>query len=135
MCIRDRTDDDIPNVYITATLIKPHELSDIPLTVAHGFQSVKVEAKERHMPVEIVAQAAVRSHTHQKVTVKAAPWSMVTLAAVDNGVLQVSNFTTPDPYAHFYAKRALEVTDYDLYPLLFPEVKAEMCIRDSLSPW
>jgi uncharacterized protein YfaS (alpha-2-macroglobulin family) len=120
------TADDIPNVYITATLIKPHDLSDIPLTVAHGFQSVKVEAKERHMPVEIVAQAAVRSHTHQKVTVKAAPGSMVTLAAVDNGVLQISNFTTPDPYAHFYAKRALEVTDYDLYPLLFPEVKAAL---------
>ena len=64
------------------------------------------------MPVEIQAQASVRSHTHQKVTVKSTPGSMVTLAAVDNGVLQVSDFSTPDPYAHFYAKRALEVTDY-----------------------
>lgn len=120
------TVDDLPNAYITATIIKPHDLSDIPLTVAHGFQSVKVEAKERHMPVEIQAQASVRSHTHQKVTVKAAPGSMVTLAAVDNGVLQVSDFSTPDPYAHFYAKRALEVTAYDLYPLLFPEVRAAL---------
>jgi uncharacterized protein YfaS (alpha-2-macroglobulin family) len=50
------TADDIPNVYITATLIKPHELSDIPLTVAHGYQSVKVEEKDRRIPVEIVAQ-------------------------------------------------------------------------------
>jgi alpha-2-macroglobulin len=120
------TADDIPNVYITATLIKPHELSDVPLTVAHGFQSVKVEAKERHMPVEIEAQANVRSHTHQKVTVKASPGSMITLAAVDNGVLQITDFTTPDPYAHFYAKRALEVTDYDLYPLLFPEIQTAL---------
>ena len=120
------TIDDVPNVYIAATIIKPHELSDIPLTVAHGFQSVKVEAKDRHMSVEIAAQTAVRSHTHQKVTVKAAPGSMITLAAVDNGVLQVSDFSTPDPYAHFYAKRALEVTDYDLYPLLFPEIKAAL---------
>jgi uncharacterized protein YfaS (alpha-2-macroglobulin family) len=118
--------DDIPNVYITATLIKPHELSDIPLTVAHGYQSVKVEAKERRIPVGITAQASVRSHTHQRVTVKAAPGSMVTLAAVDNGVLQVSDFETPDPYNHFYAKRALEVTGYDLYPLLFPEVKPSL---------
>jgi uncharacterized protein YfaS (alpha-2-macroglobulin family) len=117
------TADDIPNVYITATLIKPHELSDIPLTVAHGYQSVKVEEKDRRIPVEIVAQEKVRSHTHQKVRVKAVPGSLVTLAAVDNGVLQVTDFTTPDPYAHFYAKRALEVSGYDLYPLLFPEVK------------
>lgn len=120
------TADDLPNVYITATLITPHDLSDIPLTVAHGFQPVKVEAKERHMPVEIEGQATVRSRTHQKVTVKAAPGSMVTLAAVDNGVLQVSDFSTPDPYAHFYAKRALEVAAYDLYPLLFPEVRAAL---------
>ena len=120
------TADDIPNVYITATLIKPHELSDIPLTVAHGYQSVKVEEKDRKIAVNIEAQKAVRSHTHQKVTVKAAPGSMVTLAAVDNGVLQISDFETPDPYAHFYAKRALEVNGYDLYPLLFPEVRPSL---------
>ena len=120
------TVDDIPNVYITATLIKPHEVSDIPLTVAHGFQSVKVEEKDRKIPVEIMAEKSVRSHTHQKVKVRAAPNSMVTLAAVDNGVLQISDFGTPDPYAHFYAKRALEVNGYDLYPLLFPEVNASL---------
>jgi uncharacterized protein YfaS (alpha-2-macroglobulin family) len=36
----------VPNVYITATLIKPHDVSDIPLTVAHGFQNVIVEEKK-----------------------------------------------------------------------------------------
>jgi uncharacterized protein YfaS (alpha-2-macroglobulin family) len=118
--------DDIPNAYITATLIKPHELSEIPLTVAHGFQSVKVEEKERKIPVTIAAQKSVRSHTRQKVKVSAAPGSMVTLAAVDNGVLQISDFSTPDPYTHFYAKRALEVNGYDLYPLLFPEVRPSL---------
>jgi uncharacterized protein YfaS (alpha-2-macroglobulin family) len=129
------TADDIPNVYITATLVKPHEVSDIPLTVAHGFQSVKVEAKDRKIPVEIRAETSVRSHTHQKVTVKAAPGSMVTLAAVDNGVLQVTDFNTPDPYAHFYARRALEVTPYDIYPLLFPEVRAALSTTGGDADW
>jgi uncharacterized protein YfaS (alpha-2-macroglobulin family) len=116
----------VPNVYITATLIKPHEVSDIPLTVAHGFQSVKVEEKSRKIAVEIVAQKTVRSKTKQKVTVKAAPGSYVTLAAVDNGVLQVSDFKTPDPYSYFYQKKALQVSAYDLYPLLFAEVRAKL---------
>jgi uncharacterized protein YfaS (alpha-2-macroglobulin family) len=120
------TADDVPNVYLTATLIKPHELTDIPLTVAHGFQSVRVEAKERKIPIEITAQNQVRSHTRQKVRVRATPGSLITLAAVDNGVLQVTDFATPDPYAHFYAKRSLEVNGYDLYPLLFPEVKSSL---------
>lgn len=118
--------DHVPNVYITATLIKPHEVSDIPLTVAHGFQNVTVEEKSRKIPIEIRSEKSVRSKTHQKVKVKAAPGSYVTLSAVDNGVLQVTNFKTPDPYDYFYQKRALQVMAYDLYPLLFAEVRAKL---------
>ena len=118
--------DHVPNFYITATLIKPHEVSDIPLTVAHGYQNVKVEEKTRKIPVSIVAAKSVRSRTHQKVTVKATPGSFVTLAAVDNGVLQVSDFKTPDPYGYFYQKKALQVSAYDIYPLLFPELRATL---------
>lgn len=116
----------LPNVYITATLIKPHDVSEIPLTVAHGFQNVKVQEPQRKMNVAIVAQKAVRSRTRQKVSINAEPGSFVTLAAVDNGVLQVNDFKTPDPYNYFYAQRALEVNAYDLYPLLFPELKARL---------
>lgn len=118
------TADHLPNVYITATLFKPHGVSDIPLTVAHGFKSIIVEEAGRKLKVEIIAAAAVRSKTRQKITVKAPAGSMVTLAAVDNGVLQVSDFASPDPYTAFYAKRALAVNAFDLYPLLFPEIKA-----------
>ncbi|MBZ5857657.1 alpha-2-macroglobulin family protein [Flavihumibacter profundi] len=118
------TSDYLPNVYVTATLIKPHEVSDIPLTVAHGFKNITVEDKGRRMKVDIFAAASVRSRTHQKILVKAPVGSMVTLAAVDNGVLQVSDFKTPDPYSFFYAQRALGVNAYDLYPLLFPEIKS-----------
>ena len=116
----------LPNVFITATLIKPHGMSDIPLTVAHGFQNIKVEESSRIAKVEIVAAKTSRSKTTQLVTVKTTPGSFVTLAAVDNGVLQVTNFKTPDPYNYFYAPRALEVDGYDLYPFLFPEVRARL---------
>lgn len=120
------TPDHLPNVYVTATLIKPHDVSEIPLTVAHGFQSIRVEETDRKIAVTIEAQKAVRSRTHQKVTVKAKPGSFVTLAAVDNGVLQVSDFKTPDPYGYFYAPKSLEVQAYDMYPLLFPELRARL---------
>lgn len=116
----------LPNIFITATLIKPHGMSEIPLTVAHGFQNVKIEDNSRKNKVEIVSANSSRSATTQKVTVKAAPGSYVTLAAVDNGVLQVSDFKTPDPYHYFYAPRALLVDAYDLYPFLFPEVRGRL---------
>ncbi|RYY96242.1 MAG: hypothetical protein EOO11_13960, partial [Chitinophagaceae bacterium] len=116
----------VPNVYITATLIKPHTMTDIPLTVAHGFKSISVEEPARHIAVSIEAQKASRSNRRQSVRVKAAPNSWVTLAAVDNGVLQVTDFQTPDPYEYYYQKRALDVLSYDMYPLLFPELGARL---------
>lgn len=116
----------LPNVYISATLIKPHSSSDIPLTVAHGFKSIKVDEKSRKMDVQITASKTSRSRTKQKVKINAAPGSYVTLAAVDNGVLQVSNMQTPDPYNYFYQKKELGVAAFDLYPLLFPELRARL---------
>lgn len=113
----------LPNAYVTATLIKPHRESDMPLTVAHGFQNITVEETARKMGVQIFAEKSVRSRTHQKVRVKAAPNSKITLAVVDEGILQITGYKTPDPYAFFYAKRALEVNSFDLYPLLLPELK------------
>ncbi|HVG15789.1 MAG TPA: MG2 domain-containing protein [Chitinophagaceae bacterium] len=118
--------DHVPNVYVTATLTKPHEVSDMPLTVAHGFQNITVEESGRKMPVKITAAKSVRSKTHQKVTVAATPGSYISLAAVDNGVLQVSDFKTPDPYEYYYQKAALGVTAFDMYPLLFPELRGRL---------
>ena len=116
----------LPNIFVTATLVKPHAVSDIPLTVAHGFQNIKVEDKARMNKVQIIAAKSSRSARNQEVTVKAAPGSYVTLAAVDNGVLQVTDFKTPDPYTYFYSSRALGVDAYDLYPYLFPEVRGRL---------
>ncbi|RYZ23820.1 MAG: alpha-2-macroglobulin family protein [Chitinophagaceae bacterium] len=116
----------VPNVYVTATLFKPHSVSDIPLTVAHGFKNLKVEEAGRRLGVRIAAAASSRSNRRQTVQVKAAPNSWVTLAAVDNGVLQVTGFETPDPYGYYYQKRALDVQAYDIYPLLFPELRGRL---------
>ena len=116
----------LPNAYITATVFKPHDVSELPLTVAHGFKNINVEDNAKRLPVTITASAKVRSKTHQKVTVTSAPNALVTLAAVDDGVLAVSNFKTPDPYNFFYAQRALGVNAFDIYPLLFPELRARL---------
>ena len=122
----DLTDGYLPNVYISATLFKPHEETDLPLTVAHGYKSISIEEKVRKINVEIVAEKSVRSKTKQKVRVKSTAGSKVTLAAVDEGILQVSGMQTPDPYNFYYAKRALEVNSFDIYPLLFPEIKNKL---------
>lgn len=112
----------LPNVYITATLIRPSGADQIPLTVAHGFEPLMVESAERVMKVKITASEVSRSKTRQRIRVKADPHAQLTLGIVDEGILQIRNFTTPDIYGHFYRKRALEVQASDLYAALFPEL-------------
>jgi uncharacterized protein YfaS (alpha-2-macroglobulin family) len=119
----DLKEDFVPNVYITATLIRPHEASDLPLTVAHGFAPVMVEKEEFKLPLEIKAPESSRSQRKQTITVKSFPNTPVTIAVVDEGILQLTQFKTPSPYDFFYAKRALEVNSYDIYPYLYPEYK------------
>lgn len=116
------TADYVPNIFVTATLIRPMKELGVPLTVAHGFAPLMVDNPSNHLPLEIAANTASRSKTKQKITVTTTPNAEVTLAVVDEGILQIKNYQTPDPYAFFYQKRALEVQSYDIYPYLFPEM-------------
>lgn len=119
----DIKEDYLPNVYITATLFRPHEVTDLPLTVAHGFQPIIVEKAENKLPVEILAVNKSRSNTKQKIKVKSQPNCALTIGVVDEGILQITGFQTPDPYDFFYQKRALEVNTCDIYPYIFPELE------------
>jgi uncharacterized protein YfaS (alpha-2-macroglobulin family) len=114
----------LPNVFVTATLIRPLDASDMPLTVAHGFAPILVEDSERKLAVAITAAEKSRSKTKQQIKVKTKPNTQVTLAVVDEGILQIKNTKTPDIHGYFYQKRALEVTSHDLYAMLFPELNS-----------
>ncbi|MFZ1519778.1 MAG: MG2 domain-containing protein [Ignavibacteriaceae bacterium] len=120
------TNDFMPNIYITATLFKKHSADqESPFFVGHGFQSVKVVKKENKLNVSISAPEKIKPNTTQTITIKtnAAKDTRITLAAVDEGVLQITNYKTPSPFDFMYAKRPLEVNGYDLYELLLPEFK------------
>lgn len=116
------TEDMLPNVYVTATLIRPMKGIDMPLTVAHGFAPIKVEKASNLLPVQIVAAKESRSKRKQKISIKTKANAELTVAVVDEGILQIKNFKTPDIYNYFYQKQALEVSSHDLYQFLFPEL-------------
>jgi len=116
--------DELPNVYVSATLIRPQKDNSIPLTVAHGYKSLRIIDNNDKLPLTVMAVDDSRSNRKQQVTVKTRPGADVTIAVVDEGILQVTAFRTPDPFEYFYQKRALEVVPYDLYAYLMPELAA-----------
>ena len=115
----------MPNAYITATLFRKHgPRNDGPFLVGHGFASMSVERREHRLAVNITAPKRVKPNTTHTITIKTAPERdiYVTLAAVDEGILQIKDYRTPDPYSMMYAKRALQVQAYDVYKFLLPEI-------------
>lgn len=113
----------MPNAYISATAF--HKVSDnfMPLTVAHGVMPIKVDNSKYKLNLEISAPEKSKSNVQQTVTVKTQPNTEVTIAVVDEGILQITDFKTPNPFEYFYRKRALGVMSYNIYGLLFTEIK------------
>jgi len=115
-------DKHVPNVYISATLIKPNVNDGMPLTVAYGFAPVLVDNPDNKIPIEIQCVTETRSKTRQTIKIKSKANTEMTIAVVDEGILALKDQKSPNPYNYFYAKRALEVDMYNIYPYLFPEV-------------
>jgi uncharacterized protein YfaS (alpha-2-macroglobulin family) len=117
----------LPNAYISATLIKPTDDSSVPLTVAYGYKNLKVEDAGSKINLTIKVPEKIRAKTKQEIVVQTDKKQSdieVTIAAVDEGILLLKNSPNPQPFEFFYQKRALEVNSYNIYPRLFPELKA-----------
>ena len=112
----------LPNIYITATLFRPADNSELPLTVAHGITNLKVDNPSKKLNVAVTHEKNSRSNKKQTISIKTAPNAELTVAVVDEGILQIKNFQTPDPYNWFYQSHALSVLSYDLYAYLYPEI-------------
>ena len=117
------TDSYLPNVYVTATLFRSVDDGSVPLTVAHGFLPIKVEKESNLLNVVINCTDHSRSRMKQIINIHTTPNTEFTLSVVDEGILALRRYVTPDPYKFFYQKKALMVDNYDVYAALLPELK------------
>lgn len=113
-----------PNVYVTATLIRSTaELPSGQPARAFGAVPLKVDFDRNRLDVRIEAVEEIRPETRLAVEVRTEPNATVTVAAVDEGILQLIDQRTPDPFPFFYRQIALGVKSYDTFALLMPERK------------
>jgi len=113
-----------PNAYVTATVIRSaRDLEPGGAGRAFGAVPIDVDRSSHRMAVAIAAPEEIRPHTPLTLKIASAPGASVTVAAVDEGILQLIAQKTPDPFAHFYRKIALGTRSYDIFSLLMPEVR------------
>ena len=117
-----------PNVYISVHLIRAvKKLDKRAPTRAFGTVPLMVDARSNQLGVSIEAPGELRPNQDLEVQVATTGGTgetYLTLAAVDEGICQLTEFATPDPWAFFFGKRALGLDTYDLYGMLLPEVES-----------
>ncbi len=124
-----------PNVYVTAQLLRSNDKRDrrAPLR-AFGATPVYVKYADKKVGVKLDAPDVVRPHTKMTVDVSATNTvgsPVLTLAAVDEGILQLTNQKSPNPLRHFFAKRRLGVATHDMYADVLPEVSGQQAQSSS----
>ncbi len=107
-----------PNVYVSAHLVQKYnaETNDLPMRM-YGVLPVKVTDPATQIEPRIRIADEIRPDQVQSITVSEANNSAMyyTLAVVDEGLLNLTNFKTPDCWNYFNAKQALGIKTWDLY--------------------
>jgi len=118
------TDDWGPGAYVMASVYRPVTQAQGHAPVrAIGISWVKLDSAPRTLKIAVQAPDVLRPRRHVDipVTISNIPEGepvYLTLAAVDEGILQLTRFETPDPEKYYYGQRRLAVNLRDDYARL-----------------
>lgn len=107
-----------PNVYVSVTLLQPHQQldNDRPLRL-FGIVPLQVDNPDTRLQPQLKVADEVRPQQPFTITVAEQQGRAMayTLAVVDEGLLGLTGFKTPDLHARFYRREALGVRTWDLF--------------------
>jgi uncharacterized protein YfaS (alpha-2-macroglobulin family) len=117
-----------PNVYVAVTMVQPHagKANDRPIRL-YGVIPLKVTDPATKLTPVVASAAEWAPKSRATVTVSESSGRAMdyTLAIVDEGLLGLTNFRTPNLRDEFYRREALGVSTWDL----FDEVAARTAVN------
>ena len=107
-----------PNVYLNVTLLQPHASTknDSPIRM-YGIVPIEVVDKNTVLEPQISMPDVLRPEqtVNVKVSEKQGKAMTYTIAVVDEGLLDLTRFKTPNAWDNFYTREALGVRTWDIY--------------------
>lgn len=107
-----------PNVYINISLLQPHASTknDSPIRM-YGIVPIEVVDKNTVLEPQISMPDVLRPEkaVNVKVSEKQGKKMTYTIAVVDEGLLDLTRFKTPNAWDIFYTREALGVRTWDIY--------------------
>ncbi len=115
------TEEMAPNIYVNITLLQPHSQTenDLPIRL-YGVIPLYVEdpTTRIHPVIDMPESLRPEEEYTLKVSEENGKPMTYTLAIVDEGLLDLTRFKTPDPWSNFYAREALGVKTWDLFDMV-----------------
>jgi len=107
-----------PNAYVHVSLLQPHKSkkNDRPIRL-YGIIPLEVADPATYLKPVIKVAEEWKPESKQKITVSESTGKAMnyTLAIVDEGLLGLTAFKTPNLHKHFYSKEALGIKTWDLF--------------------
>ncbi len=107
-----------PNVFVNVSLLQPHAqtTNDLPIRM-YGVIPILVEDRNTFLKPVISMPDVIKPEQSSVISISESSGKEMTycLAIVDEGLLDLTHFKTPDPHEAFYAKEALGVKSWDLF--------------------
>ena len=107
-----------PNAYIHISLLQPHGqvANDLPIRL-YGVVPIVVENPATFLEPKLHMPDVLEPEKSFKVSVSEANKKPMTysIAVVDDGLLDLTRFKTPDIHSSFYARQALGVKTFDVF--------------------
>jgi uncharacterized protein YfaS (alpha-2-macroglobulin family) len=108
----------VPNAYVSVSLIQPQNqtVNDRPIRM-FGMLPLNVEDKNTRHEIEIKTPIQFRPKEPFEVEIqtKDRKKTQFTIAVVDEGLLDITQFRTPNPWKYFFKKLRLDVETFDLF--------------------
>ena len=112
------TADMAPNAYITISVIQPHRqtANDRPLRM-YGIVPLHVVDPDTRLDLTLTAPDELKPEDSFEVVVQTGDGkpAQLTLSVVDEGLLDITQFPTPDPWRAFFSKLRLRLRVSDLF--------------------
>ena len=112
-----------PGAYITVHVFRGGE-STRP-SRAIGLAWAGIDKSVRTLPLVVAAPDKVTPRGRVMIPVRTAPGAYVTLAVIDEGILRLTSFVSPDPVTHYLGRRSLGIDIRDDWGRLIPPAEGE----------
>ena len=110
------------NAYVNVSFLRSVQSKEIFTSpLSYAVAPFTIDRSQREIDVSLDVDALVRPGKEMTIKYKTSKPSKMVVFAVDEGILQVAQYKTPEPLGHFLRKRSLAVTTLQLLDLILPD--------------